>query len=632
MNASRLESNVNTKSTGLLLAAAALLFVFVYFVERPVRIAARNPPSHKVFPELDPAKVAAVEIRVGGGARVLRAERTQPGNTNQLWQLTQPDSYPANGALIEKLLEDLAQWEWQSSIDHPDSWDEYGLLQGQLTLRLQEDGQERALNIGHLSPVGGVVYLNARGSDRILAAGAGVLDSIPTNPFAWRDLTVLNLEGLDFQKLQVHSTNWNFDLERDATNHLWKMTKPIEARADTPQINAWLAGLQALRVRRFVPDDAPEARPAAAPGPPPAQQLVLTFLRDSSETNRVFELQVGDSPAGQTNRPTNLAYARRLQPPGLIEIDKTPLLPWEGDYTNFLDRHLLSVSPELIGSIEVSGRGLETFTAQRTAAGPWRVTSASGETFLADDLLMNKWLSDLTNIQVEIGRSVVEDKTPYGLEKPAGALLRCQLFSARPAGQTNLLLADLLFGLGTNQPGKIFEMGNDKKYVNSIEPLLFARLPNAYWQLRDRGIWHFESNEVAAIEVQQLGGRLRYTRDTNGQWTLPAGSIVTIVQPAIEETLYRMGQLRAIFWSGYGEDHLERFGFDATDYQISFEIKKGGQMETNTIQFGKESAYLHPYASVMRDGRRLIFEFPVDLYVNLVVRYLGIPPVYRLRQ
>jgi hypothetical protein len=34
----------------------------------------------------------------------------------------------------------------------------------------------------------------------------------------------------------------------------------------------------------------------------------------------------------------------------------------------------------------------------------------------------------------------------------------------------------------------------------------------------------------------------------------------------------------------------------------------------------------------MRDGRRLIFEFPVDLYARLVVNYLGIPPVYRLRQ
>ena len=59
---------------------------------------------------------------------------------------------------------------------------------------------------------------------------------------------------------------------------------------------------------------------------------------------------------------------------------------------------------------------------------------------------------------------------------------------------------------------------------------------------------------------------------------------------------------------------------------------KGGQLETNTIQFGKPSPHLHPYASVLRDGRRLIFEFPVDLYANLVTSYLGIPPAYQQRQ
>lgn len=617
---------MSAKSTGLLLAAAVLLFAFICFVERPLRLAARREQSHRVFPDLDPAKIAAVEVQVGGGAPVIRAEKM-----GRRWQLTQPEAYPASGDWIETLLQELAQWDWQTAIEHPVSWKEYGLVQGRLTLRLQQDGQERALKIGGITPDGDLVYLNTRGSDEVLVAKAEALRWIPTNQYEWRDLTVLNLEGTDFQRLQVRSTNWNFELERDAARGLWKMTKPIEARADTAQIQQWLGQLQALRVRRFVPEAPPELPPPAAPGPPPAEQLVLTFLRGSNETNQALELRVERSPAGQTNLATNLARARRLQPPGLIEIDQAPLLPWEGDYTNFLDRHLLSAAPGLIGSIEVSGRDIEAFTVERTNGGPWRVTSASGETFLADETLMQIWLSDLTNIQVAIGRSVVEDKTPYGLDKPAGALLRYRLFYALPAGQTNPLLEDLLFGRGTNQPAQIFEMGMDKKYVNSMDPQQFGRLPNAYWQLRDRAIWHFESNEVAAIQVHQMGTDLRYTRDTNNQWTLPRGSTVAIVQPAIEETLYRMGELRAIYWSGYGEDHLERFGFDEADYRIAFEIQRDGSMETNTIQFGKPSPLLHPYAAVMRDGRRLIFEFPVDLYSNLVVHCLAIPPENRQR-
>ena len=609
---------MNTKSTGLLLAAAALLFAFVYFVERPIRQAV--PPSRRVLPALDPAKITSVQVQVGGGMSRIRADKT-----NQLWQLTQPDSYPASGALIEKLLQELAQWDWQSSIDHPASWDQYGLLQDQFTLLLQEDGQERTLKIGRLSPGGDQVYLNVRGSDLIFTANTNVLDWIPTNPLQWRDRTVLPLAGTPFQRLQVHSTNVELmSLEVDPASLLWRMTKPIEARADTARINEWLGQLQALRVQSFLPDNAQEMDASGVPGPPATQQLVLTFLRDSSETNKALELQAGGSPAGQTN----LAYARRLQPAGLIEIDKAPLLPWAGNYTNFLDRHLLSVSPGLIGSIEVSGAGLAKFTVQKTGDGPWRVISANGETFLADELLMKEWLSALTNIQVVPGLSPVADKSPYGLDNPAGALLHYQLFYVRPAGQTNPLMADLLFGLGTNQPARIFEMGNDEKYVNSIDLQQFDRLPNAWWELRDRAIWHFQSNEVVAMDLHQLGRHLRFTRDTNGQWTLPPGSLVVPVQLAIEETLYRLGQLRAHYWSGYGDDHLERFGFEQTDYQIAFEIKKNGQMETNTIQFGQPSPYLHPYASVMRDGRRLIFEFPVDLF-SMVARYLGLPPVYQ---
>ena len=85
-----------------------------------------------------------------------------------------------------------------------------------------------------------------------------------------------------------------------------------------------------------------------------------------------------------------------------------------------------------------------------------------------------------------------------------------------------------------------------------------------------------------------------------------------------------MGQLSAIYWSGCGEDHLERFGFAQADYRISFEVNNNGKMETNTIQFGKPASPLpHPYASIIRDGRRLVFEFPVDLYSNLVAGYLG---------
>ncbi|MGD0091084.1 MAG: protein kinase, partial [Planctomycetota bacterium] len=162
----------------------------------------------------------------------------------------------------------------------------------------------------------------------------------------------------------------------------------IQHRADTPKIDALLARLQELTVSNFVPDGAPELDASLLQGPTPSPVLELTFLRDDSKTNIALDLKMGASP---TNNP-KLAYARRLSPANVIEIARDPLLPWEGSYTNFLDYHLTSLSPALIDSIQVAAG--EKFTVQKTANGSWVVTGA--ETFPADALLMQGWLSALT--------------------------------------------------------------------------------------------------------------------------------------------------------------------------------------------------------------------------------------------
>ena len=46
------------------------------------------------------------------------------------------------------------------------------------------------------------------------------------------------------------------ELRRDATNHLWRMTRPLQARADSDRITDALQQLQTAQVSQFVTDDA----------------------------------------------------------------------------------------------------------------------------------------------------------------------------------------------------------------------------------------------------------------------------------------------------------------------------------------------------------------------------------------
>ena len=336
-------------------------------------------------------------------------------------------------------------------------------------------------------------------------------------------------------------------------------------------------------------------------------------------SNLTAELQVGASP---TNQPS-LAFARRQDPGNVVVIDREALRPWQGAYTNFLDYHFISLSPDSIGAIAVQGEG--RFAVQKQTNGQWQVRA--GTTFPADAGLMRDWLASFTNIQTQIEKTVATDFAEYGLTPP---LLQYTLQAdGGAAGPSNTVIARIEFG--ANKSGKIFERRPDESFVNLISADDFNRLPRAAWQLRDRRIWTFDSSNVLSLTVHQLGVTRKYLRDPEGEWTFAPGyhGPPGVNWPSLEEGVHRLGELSAVYWSGVGDAPGQEFGFAAMDFGLSLEVKRGDKTETCSIEFGGRSPYSYPYASVVRNGQRLIFEFPADLYDNFVEHDMTIPAALR---
>jgi hypothetical protein len=270
----------------------------------------------------------------------------------------------------------------------------------------------------------------------------------------------------------------------------------------------------------------------------------------------------------------------------------------------------------MVESITVQGE--DDFVVRKQTNGQWMVEA--GKNFPADATLMDYWLSSMTNLPTEIVKTVVTDFSPYGLNQPS--LQYTVRFSpeAGPEAQARI-------EFGTNQTGNVFERRLGEDPVNTVNPGDYDRLPRVSWQLRDRRVWSFASSNVVSVTVRQLGGTLEYLRDPDGNWTYAPGfnSQVAINSPALEECVFRMGQLRAIYWDAVGDQPVDRFGFDKTSHEVAFEVKNGATNGLFRIQFGDRSPFFHPYASVVRDGQRLIFEFPADLYQNLVEPFLMLP-------
>jgi hypothetical protein len=95
----------------------------------------------------------------------------------------------------------------------------------------------------------------------------------------------------------------------------------------------------------------------------------------------------------------------------------------------------------------------------------------------------------------------------------------------------------------------------------------------------------------------------------------------------LEETLHRLGQLKAEAWVAQGDDQLTRYGFPEAAHRITLEVILEGKPQILTLDFGSMASSRNQYAALLKEGQQLIFEFPISLY-ELYVEFLRhLPPL-----
>ena len=601
-----------TKHTWNWVIVAAGLFAFIFFIERH-----RHEPDSKpalVLPALKTSAVTSVLVRAG--QLEVRAERT-----NDAWQLISPMVYPAQAASIENLLAALEHLAPATCIKaaelrgRPKVDEEYGFNNPQASLMLQQRDYQGQLLIGALTTPGDQVFVQVVGAGDIYVVDAGLLKLLPRSVTDWRDTSLVDSPRLEFDRLTVTSSGVKvLELQRNATNHyFWRMTSPLQARANNVRIAEALLKLQTLRVLQFVSDDAKADLDSF--GLKPAE-LELALARG---TNPVALVQFGKNATNDASQ----VYARRQElfvSNAVVAVSGEPLKVWRASardfpVNDFRDPHLVTVAARVD---EVDVRGLDDFTLQRQGSNAWRIVA---QNFPVDAGLADEFVNDLSALQVaQFVKDVVTepDLPAYGLANPARQIT---LKSAPASGlvATNAVIAQLSFG--ATQDDKVYVRRTDEDFVYAVRLDDFQRLPWASWRLRERQIWSFTTNDVARLTVRQGGKLWQVARNGPAQWSLAPGSQGIINDLAIEEVASWLGQLAANTWIERGDQNRGRYGFTDGGDQISVELKNGGKLN---VEFGGRAPSQYPYAAVVLDGQTWIFEFPPAL-LQLMQNYLTIP-------
>jgi hypothetical protein len=588
---------MNSKNTWFWFVLAAMLFAFIFIFQHYLRPVAGGVA--KILPGLQPRVVTSVQITPAVPLEI-RADRT-----NDSWFLSKPVSYPAQSAAVEALLDALQKLTPATRItaaelrEHHTTDTDFGFENPQFSIVIEAGGQSWQLRVGNKTSPGDQVFLRVVGVDGAFVTDVGWLQFLPRSANDWRDTALVDADKNDFDSIVLTNGAKIIELHRDATNHFWRMLRPLQARADSERIAIALQHLQAAQATQFVTDDA--GADLAAFGLQPAD-LDLWLGRGAN----LAALHVGKS---LTNDSTQV-FARREGWNTILTTAKDPLSPWRGAVNDFRDPRLLELTAP-VAEIEV--RGQSNFTLQRQRSNDWRIV---GEKFPADAESAQAFIKLLAGLRVtDFVKDVVTapDLPAYGLATPAR-----QITLRSAIGDSNAVIAQLSFGAQTNG---IFVRRADEDFIYSITAEDFNRLPEAGWEFRERRIWNFTENDVVQITLHQNGRTRTMIRTGPNKWSFAIGSQGIINPPAIEETAHRLGELAAVGWIARNMTEPEKFGFNTNNLQVAVELKSGEKL---AVDFGAPISDQTALAAVTLDGERWAFVFPPILY-QFVLSYLTIP-------
>ena len=592
------------RTTITLLVLAVALFAFIFFYERHTGQTGDDTKPGRLLPGLAAAAVNAVQVRPLGQTEIIATRK------NQNWRITQPIAATAHDAAIDGLLQNLAGLEWHKRLtaqdlkgrDNADR--EFGFDPPQFAITLQQGEQKFQLRLGSRTALGDEIFAQIAGVNEIYVTDASLLKLLPRTVSAWRDPALVNLKDLAFDRLIVTNGAKIFELQRDATNRLWRMTRPLEARADNPKIESLLRQLQTLRASQFVTDD-PKADLEPFGLTPAALGVTL-----AQGTTPVLALQFGKSP---TNNPSQV-FARRADMTGVCLVAGELLAAWRAPHEDFRDHRLAGLNGEVVDEIEA--RAAASFTVRRITNDQWFVTAP--EKFPADTALVHDLLGGISSLQVTqfVKAVVTEPDLPnYGLAPAASQfLLR--------AGGSNTLVAQLEFSAPQN--GKTFARRSDDSAVYAVRSEDLRRLNFTGWHLRERRLWNFTEEQVTRLAIRQRGVTRELLRQGMNKWAFAPGSQGIINPFAVEETVHRLGELYADAWLDRGETARANYGFTNDPIQLTLTVKRSEQPEIFTLDFSGATPGRPPYIAVPLDGQPWIFECSTAIG-ELIRSYLTLP-------
>jgi Domain of unknown function (DUF4340) len=286
---------------GLLVILLAL-GAYLYFVESK-----REPGDaerrDRVF-AVEASAIEEISVKSESG------ERTTLRKSGDDWQMVEPVATTPDSAEVSGLTTNLANLEVQEVIDeNPADLDEYGLATPRVELTFKSGGQERRLLVGRKTPPGTDLYAKLADQPRVFLISSYLDSTFNKNTFDLRDKKVLKIEGDNVDALAISTPERTLRFTKAGGE--WRLSAPIDARADSNAVNGIVSRLNTLQMKSIA-----EAEPEA--------------LADFGLDKPAATVQIGSGSSQATlligkSAGDGVVFAKDHSKPAVVTIESTLL-------------------------------------------------------------------------------------------------------------------------------------------------------------------------------------------------------------------------------------------------------------------------------------------------------------------
>ena len=389
-------------STLVLAVVLAGLGAYIYFVTLKRPETDSGPKKEKVFAALEPDKIEELKVLSAAG------DATTVKKQGGAWQVTQPIAAPAADADVSAITSALSQIEITRVIDeNPTNLNDYGLSNPRIEIDFKASGDKdyRKLLVGEKSPTGGDLFAKRNDDKKVFLIPAFQETTFNKTTFDLREKSVLKFDREKVDGLDVDAGGKQLVIAKDGGD--WKITKPVQTRADFGTVEGLVGRLQTAQMKSIASDNATPADLKKYGLDKPA--VTVNLNAGSAKAT----LLIGGKAADNT------VYARDASKPAVVTLESALVDELKKPADDYRRKDIFEFRPFNANRIELTRNG-QTAVFEKVkgqgdnAQDKWRRVSPT-----AGDLDKDKvdgLLSKLSNMRAT---SFAESTAKTGVDKPA---------------------------------------------------------------------------------------------------------------------------------------------------------------------------------------------------------------------